>query len=163
MNVLQRYSWTVFVLLSVILLLIGISDLPGATTSVERENAINELFIGCLSAAIALVGLRRRQRWAWWAMGLWPVWIAAQALRAGTSGKTDEMATAVFLLVITLVALALSYRADLPHQARASMSEHSSSNGNWFFLHQLSRLAQVAYRHEAVNGRNPLEVVGRRR
>lgn len=110
MNVLQRYSWTVFVLLSVILLLLGALDLPGSTTSIERENAINELFIGCLTAVITLVGLRRHQRWAWFATALWPVWIAAQALRGASVGKTAEMTSAIVLLVIALVALALSYR-----------------------------------------------------
>jgi hypothetical protein len=106
-----RYSWTVFVFLSSILLLFGVGDLPGATGSTARENAINELFIGCLSAAIAVVGLRRGQRWAWYAMALWPVWIAAQMLRAATSAKTSEMFTGLALLIVVGVALALSYRA----------------------------------------------------
>jgi hypothetical protein len=106
----ERYSWTVFVFFSAILVLFGVSDLPGAATSTERENAINELFIGLLSGAIAVMGLRRRQRWAWFGMALWPVWIVAQAARAASAGKTGEMTTAVVLLVFALVALALSYR-----------------------------------------------------
>jgi hypothetical protein len=110
MSFLQRHSWTVFAFLSVVLLLFGISDLPSATSSIARENAINELFIGCLSAVIAVIGLRRAQRWAWFAMGLWPVWIAAQALRGASAGQTTEMASAIFLLVFALVALGLSYR-----------------------------------------------------
>ena len=107
---LERYAWTVFLFLSAILLLFGVSDLPGATSSTELENAINELFIGCLAAAIAFMGLRRRQRWAWYAMALWPLWIAAQALRAASIGKTGEMWSAVFLLVVALIGLALAYR-----------------------------------------------------
>jgi len=107
----ERYSWTVFVSFSAILVLFGATDLPGASTSTSRENAINELFIGLLSAGIALMGLRRRQRWAWYAMALWPVWIVAQAVRAASTGKDDEMWTAVFLLVFALVALALSFRS----------------------------------------------------
>jgi hypothetical protein len=106
----ERYSWTVFVFFSAILVLFGVSDLPGATTSTARENAINELFIGLLSGAIAVMGLRRRQRWAWCAIALWPVWIVAQAVRAASSGKTDEMMTAVVLLFVGVAALALSYR-----------------------------------------------------
>jgi hypothetical protein len=106
----ERYSWTVFVFLSAILLLFGVSDLPGATSSTARENALNELFIGCLSAAIAVMALRRRQLWAWYAMALWPAWIAAQSVGAATSGKTGELMTGIFLLVLAFAALALSYR-----------------------------------------------------
>ncbi len=106
----ERYSWTVFVFFSAILVLFGATDLPGASTSTSRENAINELFIGFFTAAIAVMGLRLRQRWAWYAMALWPVWIAAQAARAASTGKNYKMWTAVFLLVFALAALALSYR-----------------------------------------------------
>ena len=112
----ERYSWTVFVFFSAVLLLFGATDLPGASTSTSRENAINELFIGFLSVAIAVMGLRRRQRWAWYTMAVWPVWIAAQAVRAASTGKNDEAWTAVFLLVFALVALALSYRPAFRHR-----------------------------------------------
>ena len=106
----ERYSWTLFVFLSAILLLFGATDLPAATTSAAQENAINELFIGGLSAAIAVMGLRRGLRWPWYTMALWPVYIAAQALRAAGTGKNAEAMSAVFLLVVVLVGLALSYR-----------------------------------------------------
>ncbi len=106
----ERSSWTVFVFFSAILVLFGATDLPVASTSTSRENAINELFIGLLSGAIVVMGLRRRKRWAWYAMALWPVWIVAQAVRAASSGKTDEMMTAVVLLIFAVAALALSFR-----------------------------------------------------
>ena len=106
----ERYSWTVFVFLSAILVLFGVSDLPGATSSTARENALNELFIGGLTAAIAVMGLRRRQRSAWYAMALWPAWIVAQSVGVATAGKTAEMMTGIFLLVLAVAALALSYR-----------------------------------------------------
>ena len=118
----ERYSWTVFVFFSAILLLFGVSDLPGAATSTARENAINEVFIGCLSAAIAVMALRRRQRWAWYAMALWPLWIAAQALRAASTGKNAEMGSALFLLVLALAALALSYRPVFRHIKKEELS-----------------------------------------
>jgi len=114
----ERYSWTVFVFFSAILVLFGATDLPGASTSTSRENAINELFVGFLSVAIAVMGLRRRQRWAWYAMALWPLWIGAQAARAASAGKTDETWTAVFLLVFALAALGLSYRPAFRQQQR---------------------------------------------
>ena len=105
----ERYAWTVFLFISAILVLFGVSDLPGATGSLARENATNEPFIGLLSGIIAVMGLRRRQRWAWYAMALWPFWIAAQAARALTVGDTGEVVTLV-LLVMVLAALGLSYR-----------------------------------------------------
>jgi hypothetical protein len=107
---LERYSWTVFVFLSAVLLLFGATDMPGAATSAARENALNELFIGGLSAAVAVMGLRRRERWAWYAMALWPLWIVAQSVGAATAGKTAEMMSGIFLLVLAFAALALSYR-----------------------------------------------------
>ena len=107
---LERYSWTVFVFLSAVLLLFGATDLPGAASSTARENALNELFIGGLSAAVAVMGLRRRERWAWYAMALWPLWIVAQSVGAATAGKTAEMMSGIFLLVLAFAALALSYR-----------------------------------------------------
>jgi hypothetical protein len=106
----ERYSWTMFVFLSAILLLFGVTDLSGTSSSTGRENAINEIFIAGLSGAVAVMGLRRGQRWAWYAMALWPVWIGAQAARAGIAGMTAEMGTGLFLLILTVVALALSYR-----------------------------------------------------
>ncbi len=106
----ERYSWTVFVFLSAVLLLFGVSDLPDAASSAERENAINERFIGCLTLVVAILGLRRRQRWAWYALALWPVWVGAQSNRAASVGKTGEMLTGAFLLVLAVAALALSYR-----------------------------------------------------
>src|SRR5579859_3178634 len=106
----ERYAWTVFVFLSAVLVLFGATDLPGATSSTAQENAFNELFIGCQSAPVAVMGLRRRQRWAWYAMALWPLWIVAQSVRAAASGKTAEMMTGIFFLVLVLAALALSYR-----------------------------------------------------
>lgn len=106
----ERNAWTVFVLLSAILVLFGLSDLPGAIGSLARENALNELFIGLLSGTIAVMGLRRRQRWAWYSMALWPLWIAAQGARALSVGDTGEGVTALVLLVVALAALALAYR-----------------------------------------------------
>jgi len=96
--------------LSAVLLLFGATDLPGAASSTARENALNELFVGGLSAAVAVMGLRRRERWAWYAMALWPLWIVAQSVGAATAGKTAEMMSGIFLLVLAFAALALSYR-----------------------------------------------------
>lgn len=107
---LERYAWTVFVLLGAILLLLGVGDLSGAGTSLQRENALNELLIGFFGITVAVYGLRRGERWAWYAMWLWPLWIVAQTWRALSAGKTGESMAAPVFLVLIAAALALSYR-----------------------------------------------------
>jgi hypothetical protein len=106
----ERYAWTVFVLLGALLLLLGVGDLSGANTSLQRENALNEMLIGLFGVAIAVYGLRRGERWAWYAAWLWPLYLLAQSWRALSAGKTGEAAAAPVLLVLIAVALAVSYR-----------------------------------------------------
>ena len=107
----RRYAWTVFVAFGGILVLFGVSDFfSGSASPISRENAINELLIGLFGVLIAAYALRRGERWAWYAMSLWPLWMIAQTLRAWSSGKNAEAISAVVLLVVALGALALSYR-----------------------------------------------------
>jgi len=55
----ERYAWTIFVLLGALLLLLGVGDPSGANTSLQRENALNEMLIGLFGVAIAVYGLAR--------------------------------------------------------------------------------------------------------
>lgn len=108
---LERFAWTVFAFFGAILALFGVSDFFSAGSSaIVRENAINEAFIGLLTGVVAGGALRRGDRWASYAMSLWPLWIVAQGLRAWSSGKGPEAMSAVVFLVLAVVALALSYR-----------------------------------------------------
>ena len=106
----ERYAWTVFVILGAFLTLLGVADLSGGGTSLNVENSLNELLIGLFGVAIAVYGLRRGERWAWYAMLLWPVWIVAQSWRALNAGKTAEVIVTPVFLILIAAGLALSYR-----------------------------------------------------
>lgn len=109
-SVLGRYAWTVFVLMGALLLFFGTSDLTsGSAYDTQQENALNELFIGLLGIVTAVFGMRRGQRWAWYAMATWPLWIAAQGLLAWSYGHTGEALTTVVMLVLSVSALGLSF------------------------------------------------------
>ena len=106
----QRYAWTVFVGLGAFAVLIGVGDFSSdAFDHTLRENGLNEVMIGLLALVIAAGGLRRGERWAWYAMSTWTVWLVAQGLLAFSSGRTDEGISAVVFLALALAALALSY------------------------------------------------------
>jgi hypothetical protein len=115
---LERYAWTGFVALGAFVVLIGVSDLTSSgSNSTLQENAVNELFIGLLSIVVAIGGLRCGERWAWYAMSLWPVWIVVQGARALSAAKSAEAISAVVFLMIVLVALLLSYRRSFRPRA----------------------------------------------
>jgi hypothetical protein len=78
--------------------------------SFKQENALNEMLIGLFGIAIAIYGLRRRERWAWFATWLWPPYLIAQSWRALSAGKTGEAAATPVFLVLILAALVVSYR-----------------------------------------------------
>jgi hypothetical protein len=116
------FAWIVFAGLGALLILLGAGDLIGRGTSLLRENSLNELLIGLFGVAIAVFGLRRGDRWAWYAMLLWPVWLMAQSWRAfesavvaGESSSTLstllDLAAGYVLLLVIVIALAFSYRA----------------------------------------------------
>jgi hypothetical protein len=113
----ERYAWTAFVLVGVLLLLIGAGDLASAgSNGLLQEDALNELFIGILGIVVAAGGLRRGDRWAWYTMATWPVWIVAQGIGAWSRGKEGQAISAVVFLVIVAAALALTYRRSFrPH------------------------------------------------
>ncbi len=101
MSLIQRNAWTVFVVLSVLLLLIGLSgpegpigaDTPlGAFTSGDNsETGLALKFRGTVvlgmaifGIAIAVFGLRRQQAWAWWFSWYWPVFFVLHTVAFGT-------------------------------------------------------------------------------
>lgn len=74
------------------------------------------LFIGLLSLAIALHGLRRGERWAWVTMWLWPGWLVLLLVqlmlteRVPGAGIPVPAISGTIFLVLTLGLLTLSYR-----------------------------------------------------
>jgi len=117
----EHYAWTVFVAFGVIGILNGVGDFFGDSGisvkgafrevhDISRENAFNEVTGGLLSVLVAVFGLRRGMRWAWYAMSLLPIRVAAEIWRALNYGDPGEATTAAFVLVFTLAALALAYR-----------------------------------------------------
>lgn len=115
-----RYAWTVFVALGVLLILLGVGDLFRPGTSLNHENSLNELLIGLFGVAIAVYGLRRGERWAWYAMLLWPLWLIAQIWRAFSgqvmAGEANSLLSALLFLaagyvflILMVAALALSH------------------------------------------------------
>ncbi|GAC1475131.1 MAG: hypothetical protein PVS2B1_18050 [Candidatus Dormibacteraceae bacterium] len=112
----ERYAWTVFVAMGALLVLLGVGDMFGADTSLKRENSLNEVLIGLFGVAIAVYGVRRGERWAWYAMLLWVLWSIAQSWRAWSAGKTGEAATLPVILILILAALALSYRRSFARE-----------------------------------------------
>ena len=117
----EHYAWTVFVGLGLILFIFGVSDLFGDSSitvkgvlrevhNLNRENAFNEMQSGLFIVLIAALGLRRGDRWAWYAMSLVPIRVVAEIWRAWSFPDPGEAVTATFGLVLILIALALAYR-----------------------------------------------------
>ncbi len=101
MSLIRRNAWIVFVLLSVLLLLIGLSGPEGPTgagTPVDAflsgdnsETGLALKFRGTVvlgmalfGIAIAVFGLRRQHAWAWWFSWYWPVFFALHTVAFGT-------------------------------------------------------------------------------
>jgi hypothetical protein len=92
---------------------------PGAARLIDsmvRSGGAHLLFIGLLSLAVSVFGLRRGQRWAWMTMWLWPLYLLlAVAMLALTekvpgAGVPIPMISGTIFLILTVGTLALSYR-----------------------------------------------------
>ena len=129
-SALEHYAWTVFVALGLILFLFGVSDLFGDSSmsvkgvlreihDLNRENSFDEMQSGLFLVLVAVFGLRRGDRWAWYAMWLLPIRVVAEIWRAWSFGDPGEALTATFVLVLTLGAVALAYRRSF-HTAKSS-------------------------------------------
>ena len=81
-----------------------------------RSAGTHLLFIGLLSLAVSVFGLRRRQRWAWLTMWLWPLYLGLVVITLALTEKVPGAGVPVpvisgtILLIITVGTLALSYR-----------------------------------------------------
>jgi hypothetical protein len=84
--------------------------------SMVRSAGAHLLFIGLLSLAVSLFGLRRGQRWAWVTMWLWPLYLVlgvttlALTEKVPGAGIPVPMISGTIFLIITVGTLALSAR-----------------------------------------------------
>jgi len=101
---------------------------PGAAKLIDylwRAEGAALVVVGLLTAAISLTALRRGDRWAWYAMWVFPLWIALVYLVFWISqpdlrsGIPVPLISGAAFLVITVATLVLSYgqylrRSSLP-------------------------------------------------
>ncbi len=80
-----------------------------------RAGGAGLLIAGILSGIVSLTGFRRGERWAWYAMWIWPLWTALVILllsiapRLPGAGTPVPLISGSILLVISASALALAY------------------------------------------------------
>ena len=98
---------------------------PNAASVIDylvRAGGAHLLVLGLLSLAVSLTGLRRGERWAWYAMWLWPLWLVSilllllGAYKQPGPGLPPPLVSGSVFLVVTLITLALSYRNYFPRQ-----------------------------------------------
>lgn len=81
-----------------------------------RSGGADFAFIAILSIIICLQGFRRGERWAWYAMWAWPLWLVVNIVLGVNVAKDPSYGTPVpvisgsVLLVVSVLTLALSYR-----------------------------------------------------
>jgi hypothetical protein len=84
--------------------------------SLVRSGGAHLLFIGLMSLAVSLFGLRRGQRWAWLTMWLWPLYLLlgvttlALTEKVPGAGVPVPMISGTIFLIITVGTLVLSRR-----------------------------------------------------
>jgi hypothetical protein len=88
--------------------------------SQARSGGTVMVVVGLLSVAIAVFGLRQGQRWAWWTMWIWPLWLMSVVLmgfapdRMPGAGVPLPVIAAIIFLVVTVATLTLTYRKYNP-------------------------------------------------
>jgi len=95
---------------------------PGAANMIDyqvRGGGAYILMLGVLSLAICVTALRRRERWAWYAMWVWPLGVAfivallASAVQGPGSGTPIPIISGSITILISVTTLALSGRPYL--------------------------------------------------
>lgn len=149
----ERYSWIVFLVLSLIIALFGLGDIltggstfesgeaptmqgisgmtwqelgstsPNAAHMIDylvRAGGAHLFVLGLLSLIVAVTAFRRGDRWAWYAMWLWPFWLALiivillSAYKQPGEGIPPPLASGSIFIVLTLSTLLFSYRKFFP-------------------------------------------------
>lgn len=145
----QRNAWTVFMVIAVIVVLFGIGDVirgmdadPAIAESIAglswedlqnrsprtanlidlmvRSQGFTLIILSILSIAITVYAFRPGERWAWYALWIWPIWSAAVFLLFFTADRQPgfasppPMLSAPVFFGITVLTLLLSYRRFFP-------------------------------------------------
>jgi len=90
-----------------------------------KAQAIWMTLAGAITALVAVTGFRRGERWAWFAMALWPLAFGAVYLNLSLAYRHPGAATppplksAPIFIVVALVALAFSFRKAFRRPAEA--------------------------------------------
>ena len=96
---------------------------PNAAAMIDlklRLGGVQFLFLGLFSMAITLTGFRRGERWAWYTMWLYPLFLGLHSLVILSAYKHPQAGIPVPLvsggvvLVVTALTLVLSYRKYFP-------------------------------------------------
>jgi hypothetical protein len=147
--ILERSAWIAFIVVQAIFLLFGVSDLiqgmnadPAIAESITgvpwedlkssnpqignlidmyvRSLGAAILAISVLSLAITLVPYRHGDRWAWYALWVWPLWNVAIFALSFTAERHPDfpppppLVSAPVFFAVTLLALVFSYRKFFP-------------------------------------------------
>ena len=145
----HRNAWIVFMVVGVIVVLFGVGDVirgmdadPAIAESITgtnwehlqdasprlanlidlmvRSQGFTITVLAVLSIGVTLYAFRPGERWAWYALWIWPVWSIAIFVLFFTADRHADfpppppMLSGPVFFVITLLALALSYRKFFP-------------------------------------------------
>ena len=96
---------------------------PNAAAMIDfkmRVGGMQFLFLGLFSMAITVTGFRRGERWAWYTMWLYPLFLGLHSLiilsayKHPKAGIPVPLVSGLVVLVITALTLVLSYRKFFP-------------------------------------------------
>jgi len=96
-----------------------------ATTMIDylvRAGGVHLFVLGLLGMFVAATAFRRGERWAWYAMWLWPLWLGMvvllllSAYKQPGPGVPPPLVSGSIFFAITVLTLALSFRKFFPKQ-----------------------------------------------
>jgi len=99
------------------------AESPNAAAMIDfkmRVGGIQFLFLGLFSMAITFTGFRRGEKWAWYTLWLYPLFLGLHSLvilsayKHPQAGIPMPLISGTVVLVITALTLALSYRKFFP-------------------------------------------------
>jgi len=100
-----------------------------------RAGGRDFLIVGILTSAVAVTGFRRGERWAWFAMWIWPLWTGLAILQLLTATRLPGYGTPVpiisgsVILVLSTSILGLTYRKFLARVPMVTASPGSRAGG----------------------------------